>query len=140
MNAQTETNKQTATIDLSKDGSSINSSHRKENHGLHKAYAAVVPSNGRARKVVDLRIYWPRDTAYACLWMGNDTFHSAGSGKAGGYGYCKESAAAAEAMSKAGVKLSKYIAGAGTDAVETAVLAIATALGYPDAMLVVTHP
>lgn len=134
---------QVATIDFANDGGKYTAAHRKENAGLYKAYAAVVPSSykkGAARKVVDLRIYFPRETAYACIWIGNDTFHASGSGKAGGYGYCKESTAAGQAMTAAGVKLSKYIQGVGTQAVEDAVLAIATALGYPDAMLVVSHP
>lgn len=136
-------NAQVATIDPSKDGSSIKSSHRKEGSGLAKSYAAVVPDkygSRVARKVVDLRIYWPAQTAYACIWLDSDNFRSAGSGSAGGGGYCKESAAADSAIRAAGVKLAVSVDAAGTRAVEDAVLAIATALGYPDAMLVVSHP
>lgn len=70
-----------------------------------------------------------------------------GHGKAGGYGYHKESAAIAKALDSAGVELYGtaytgredvdytkrcYINGVGQSAVKGALFAIAHALGYPE--------
>ena len=119
-------------------------SHRKERGGFHAEYAAIVPDDyehnkSRSRAVVTLRIYWPASTCYACLWVYSDPIHTSGSGSAGGGGYCKESAAAGEAIRNAGFTLEKRIDGVGTQAVEEAVLAIAAACGYPAAMLHRSH-
>ena len=120
---------------------SFKTAHRKE-YKLHQEYSALVPDlnyPGKARAVVTLRTYWPAQTAYACLWVHGSDIHTFGSGSAGGYGYCKESAAAAEAISNAGFELSGNISGVGTRAIEDAVLAIAAAIGRPDALLHVAH-
>lgn len=146
MNAQIES---TASIKPDLDGQravwtgqagEIKSSHRKEN-GLHRAYAAVIRNkDGYTQKLVEIRIYWPSETAYACCWIGADKIHTAGSASAGGYGFCKESEAAAVAIRNSGWTMEKWIGGAGTKEIERAVQAIATSLGHPEALLVVTHP
>jgi len=118
----------------------ITSSHRKDKD-LTRAYCAVVrDADGYTRKLVEIRIYQPRETVYACCWIGSAGIHTSGSGKAGGAGYCKPSAAADMAIRNAGWRLEKSIDSAGLYEIERAVQAIATALGYPDALLVVTHP
>lgn len=120
------------------------SSHRKERGGFIGEYAALVPCAYRAdemRAAVTLRLYWPGDVAcYAYVWANNDTLSVNGSGKAGGYGYCKKSAAAGAAIRNAGFDLSERIDGVGEDAIRRAVLAVAAALGYPEARLHVSHP
>lgn len=121
------------------------SGHRKEDH-FFKGFYAMVPAEGvsepRMKAIVDLRIYWPAQTAYAALW----TFPAPdseplrqGTGKAGGGGYCKLSAAAGDAIRNAGIDLGRDIHGVGESAVRDAVLAIAKAIGYPDARLFVSH-
>lgn len=69
-----------------------------------------------------------------------ESMHTSGSGKAGGYGYDKPSAAAAEAIRTAGFDLSEDIAGVGETAIREAMKALAAAVGYPEAMLFETHP
>ena len=99
-------------------------SYRKEN-ALSREIAAIDPKTGRA--VVTLRTYYPNQTAYACVWVHAGDIHARGAGKAGGGGYCKESAAADSALAAAGVTLSESVSGRGLRAVEEAVLAAARA-------------
>lgn len=118
----------------------IRTSHRKEG-GLTRAYCAVIrDANGYTQKLVEIRIYQPRETVYACCWIGSGAMRTAGSASAGGAGYCKDSEAAAIAIRNAGWTMEKWIGGAGLPEIERAVQAIATSMGHPDAMLVVTHP
>lgn len=129
-------------------------SHRKEKGGFLKEYAALVPSTyapNEMHAVVTIRIYWPGDvTCYACAWMqhrepfgksadGYNETHVNGSGSAGGYGYCKQSAAAGEAIANAGFELSESISGRGESAIKSAVLAIASTCGWPEARIHVSH-
>lgn len=84
-------------------------------------------------------------TVYASIWVSTkDGKYTSGHGSAGGYGYCKESAAIDEAIKSAGIKLrgSPYnragdnsrkpcsIAGVGQSAVRAAIEAITRAAGY----------
>ncbi|MFX5068880.1 hypothetical protein ABTC68_19770, partial [Acinetobacter baumannii] len=55
-------------------------------------------------------------------------FYGRGQGKAGGYGYHKPSAALADAISDAGIRLSRSISGCGDDVMRDACEAIARAL------------
>jgi len=120
---------------------SFKTAHRKE-YKMYQEYSALVPDlnyPNRLKAVVTLRTYWPAQTAYACLWVHGSDIDTSGSGSAGGYGYCKESAAAAEAIDNAGIQLSESVSGVGTQAIEQAVLAIAAAIGRADALLHVAH-
>lgn len=114
-------------------------SHRKEN-GFAREYALIDLSDGAP--VVTLRIYWPGSVAYACVWIsrGGLGIHARGAGKAGGGGYCKESAAAAYALADAGVALRNAIDGRGTSAIHGALSAIAEHLGIPRYTVHVAHP
>jgi len=119
-------------------------SHRKEGKGFHKEFALVLPHTDcpggpRANAIATLRIYWPGTVCYACLWINTEPVHTSGSGSAGGYGYCKMSAAAGEAIANAGITLSRSISGVGESAVCEAMHAIAAALGHPDALLHIAH-
>ena len=96
--------------------------HRKENGGFLREYAVLDLDTGRA--AITLRIYWPGTVAYACLWISGGVY-ARGAGKAGGGGYCKESAAVADALRDAGVKMSEDISGRGTGMVEDALMALA---------------
>lgn len=106
--------------------------HRKEDK-LDREFAAIVPAPEKWRRnPVTLRTYRTGSTAYACLWVNGETIYCSGSGKAGGYGYHKASAAAQVAINSAGIELSKSIDGVGDEAIEEAVKAIAVAMGYEE--------
>jgi hypothetical protein len=121
----------------------VKASHRKEN-SFYKQYTAVVfnRETGGAFDSVTLRLYATDARHYACIWvhtncawiMDGETvaaYYASGSGYAGGWGYHRASAAAAEAISAAGIELSEDIDGRGDEAICAAVMAIATAI-YPD--------
>ena len=97
---------------------------------LIRAYKVIdlsggVASDGEAQSFVDCRIYMGRSTSahsvYAIVW----TTNTDGKGKAGGYGYDKDSAAVGSAIRDAGYMLEKRIDGVGLDAVKEALMAIA---------------
>ena len=84
--------------------------------------------------VATLRYYGSGQRVYACIWV-NDSrtgTHTSGGGNAGGYGYHKASAAAAEAFVDAGITLNSDISGAGSQSVIEALQATGRALGYSD--------
>ena len=113
-------------------------SHRKEKAGLYKEYSALVTSpfsENEMQAVITLRIYATGSRFYACLWINSDTMHINASGFAGGYGYCKASGAASDAIRNSGIDLSEDIHGRGTSAIRDAVLALAVLAGCPDARL-----
>lgn len=89
-------------------------------------------------EVVCLRLYATENTVYAVVWVyGYNSMR--GMGKAGGYGYCSASAAAQEAFTDAGITFDENIAGAGDDAIETALLAIGEKFGLDGAFIVRAH-
>lgn len=127
---------------------SFSISHRKEKNGFYAEYSALVALHERQEMcaVVSLRLYWPSSTCYACVWINsylpgqeNEYISTQGSGKAGGGGYCKASAAAAAAIDNAGFKLSQDIDGRGTEKIKDVVLAIAHALGFSGARVHYSH-
>jgi hypothetical protein len=135
--------KQTATFNPTAK-TKFSTSHRKEKGGFHAEYAAIVPDDyehntSKCKSPVTIRLYWPGSVCYACIWVNGEAIHTSGSGSAGGGGYCKASAAAGEAIRNAGFTLQSRIDGVGTNAIEQAVLAIAAAVGYPEAMLHTSH-
>ena len=84
---------------------------RPDNKELVSAYSLVVrlPS-GEMREVVTVKCYMGRSASasvvYAVLWVRcKDGEWTSGSGSAGGYGYHKESAAIADAVTSAGIEL-----------------------------------
>jgi hypothetical protein len=86
------------------------------------------------KAAVDLRIYYARSkyasTCYASVWLHWGKLWTSGKGRAGGYGYHRASAAAAQAFQTANVKLSKDINGRGDNAIEEALYAIGHAMGF----------
>ncbi len=87
-------------------------------------------------------------TVYASVWIKDCAEWRSGRGSAGGWGYCKASAAAAEALQAAGVRLTSTdaegrerpadIGGAGETAIFAALFAVGVALGYPLSSLYIT--
>ena len=90
------------------------------------------------RDAITIKVYkTPRGSmAYASVWLSftdkrtGAKVYASGRGSAGGYGYCKLSAACADALASAGVKLSQNIAGAGESAVEDALRTICKHFGH----------
>lgn len=113
---------------------------REEKNGLDHGYKAIMIKEGKVEDLVDLRISSTSSAAYAVVWLYSPkvkdkeghtvkpSFWNSGSGRAGGYGYHRPSAAAAEALSRAGVKLSEDIGGRGDQAIRDAVEAAGKAL------------
>lgn len=104
-------------------------SYRKEK-GFYRQISIICPRDGSS--IVTARFYWPgRDGAsncYACVWIWGGDSHGHGGGKAGGYGYHKESAALESALHNAGVYLSENIGGRGDSAIRDALTAVARAV------------
>ena len=69
----------------------------------------IVKVDKKLRVVCDARFYMGRSarssTVYCSLWVSGKGVCVSGTGKAGGYGYHKQSAALADAIESAGIKL-----------------------------------
>ena len=118
--------------------------HNGKNYGGDKemiaALSCIAYYKGEILEPVILRLYIGRSrsahTVYAAIWCNErnaktgEYVSACGHGKAGGYGYCKQSAAADDAIRNAGIALSESISGVGQRAVEDAMRAIARAMGY----------
>jgi hypothetical protein len=128
---------------------------RPDNKELVSAYSLVVrlPS-GEMREVVTARCYMGRSASasvvHAVLWVKCADGHwTSGSGSAGGYGYHKESAAIASAISSAGIELKDVgndrkdhwfdLGGTGGSYYPQVFEAIARAAGYRGRTLLVSH-
>lgn len=98
----------------------------RKDDSLYREIAAIDPATGKA--LVIARIYHPGTVAYACIWIHGANRYGRGTGKAGGYGYHKASAALSEAIDDAGITLSESISGVGDSAMERATDAIARAI------------
>lgn len=101
----------------------INANHRKEKHFSHSLITCAVV-DGKIEQVIDMRFYTTQSRVYCCMWVHFPNFYASGSGYAGGYGYHRESAAAAEAIKNAGFELGFDIDGRGDTAIEDALRAI----------------
>lgn len=116
----------------------INYGNKKE---TVSAYSAVGVIDGQLREVVTVRCYMGRSAnasvIYASIWVHAPNIYTSGKGNAGGYGYCKESAAIGEAITSAGIELSAPIDGRG--GVIKAMEAIAFACGAQGEVLIVSH-
>lgn len=124
----------------------LNLSHRKEKH-FSEEFTAICFNGQNAYPAVTLRIYRTDTLCYACIWThGNyawgctdGKFWANGSGRVGGYGYHKASAAASEAIRNAGIDLDEEIGGRGDCAILEAVEAIAIAICPENVFVHVTH-
>lgn len=101
---------------------------------LRDSLTLAVIKDGRVVEPVTLRWYMGRSkgssVVYCILRFGNGEIYKAAYGQAGGYGYCKFSAAAQEAFSAAGVEVDNNFGGTGMASVRSAVLSLAEHLGY----------
>jgi len=123
----------------------LNPAHRKEN-GFHKAF--MVLGAGQRKAAIDARVYWSSTaaTCYVCVWIHHDdtkkgvSYYRSGSGKAGGGGYHKPSAALGDALAKAGVWISQPIHGRGDASMRDALLATGRAIGLRNPFIIEAHP
>lgn len=120
------------------DSNNVLSSHRAENIGFD-CWAIVRKDNGT--KPIEARFYCPgRATQWSCcVWINVSPYHLSGSGKTSGFGYEKQSAALADALARAGVKLSEYIGGTGEQSIPRALAAVATACGLREKEYLIVH-
>jgi hypothetical protein len=122
-------------------------SYRKEKSGLYKQYTllnferAYITAEGVPTydQPVIIRVYWPAQTAYACAWISTKDSHAVGKGKAGGCGYCKQSAAVDNALRDAGIQLEHSIHGVGEGAIRGALAAIARYIGLTNWTVTEAH-
>lgn len=78
--------------------------NRKENH-FYKEDAVMTIVNDTIRCKFTVRYYATQSTHYCCIWLSlPDNVWIHGSGKAGGYGYHRESAALADALRNSGIE------------------------------------
>lgn len=100
---------------------------------------AISPLSGDLEEPITVRIWcdWSKSPSnnYASIWIHNASFHSAGHGRANGWGYHRPSAALDAAIKSAGIVLSSPIDGVGDGAMQSAMAAIAEALGYSHFMV-----
>lgn len=98
---------------------------REERNIRHGYKAICISEDGKLWELVDLRIGQTDTTAYACVWLhvaGYGTY-AHGSGKAGGYGYHRSSAAAESAFCSAGMTFNVSFGGCGDSMTREAVQA-----------------
>ena len=117
-------------IDIKNLSDSSNVAKYRKAKGFYRQVSMIDSRDGSA--IVQARWYWPgRDGAsncYCCVWIHGDDLHGRGGGKAGGYGYHKESAALQEALNAAGISMSEAIDGRGDQAMFTALESVARAV------------
>lgn len=105
-----------------------------------RQFVALLPkghySGKRISPVITVHCWMGRSrnasTVYCSIWAHSrdGEIRLAGSGKAGGYGYHKKSAALDEAMQNAGVTLARHFNGCGDRAMDVAIEALARKLGW----------
>jgi len=126
----------------------IKSQENGRNYGSEKetigTMSAVVNTREGMKEAVTVRFYMARRSdgaslVYCSIWIMGKGLYASGTGKAGGYGYHKRSAALQYALDSAGVTLSEPIDGRGDSSMRDALEAVCRALGYSGQVLIVEH-
>lgn len=130
--------KQTAKLPAENIETARNYSSEKETHNVMHVVAAT---RDGMRQIITCRFYSARSRGasvhHCSVWFtGKASRYGSGTGKAGGYGYHKDSAALAAALLAAGVTLGYSISGVGNSAMRDALRALAAALGYRKTFIV----
>ena len=89
-----------------------------------KFYKELAVIHSERGAVARFRFYCTGQTIHCIAWVGSRDLYGSGYGRAGGYGYDKASAAMADAIDHAGIKMSQSIAGVGDTAMKDAAVAI----------------
>lgn len=108
--------------------------HRKENKFYKSLQIVSFLTDRGFNQPLDVRFYGSGQTVYCCIWGSIKGTYFNGSGKAGGYGYDKESAAFEDALQSAGFNVSGLSA---TGQNEEAINIIATDLMSLEAFTIV---
>ena len=100
------------TVNNLKSSENIGYKRDKIQHGFYKEISIIEGDKGAACR---FRFYSTGQTIHCIAWMsGNKPWlHGSGYGKAGGYGYCKESAAMESAIINSGVTMGEHWGGMG---------------------------
>lgn len=102
----------------------------RDNQALLHQYTVLAETENSIRELVIARLYASRRhdaNRITCILWTRGGHNANASGCASGYGYHKGSAALADAIRNAGIKLTENISGCGDDAMREALLAIARA-------------
>ena len=94
-------------------------------HGFYKEIAIIDGSNGAPCR---FRFYNTGQTIHCIAWLSGKDSYGSGYGKAGGYGYCKESAAMEDAILSSGVSMNERWGGMGDTKQREAAFSIAKKL------------
>lgn len=94
---------------------------REEKH-IYKGYKAVCIDGKGLRTLAEVRIGATDGAHYACVWLDGKEW-AYGSGKAGGYGYDRASAAVENAFHAAGMQFDEAFGGYGSLMMEAAIKA-----------------
>lgn len=116
--------------------------NRKEKHFYKQLSLVGVTAEGAVCEPVQARFYFNQNGSgmnpvYCCLWLHSKELHTSGGGRAGGCGYCKESAALADALQAAGIELDENIAGTGQT--EEALKAVGEFLNVKNPVILRAH-
>jgi hypothetical protein len=94
----------------------------------------LVPPVGPITQIAELCVWTGVSPSaskfYASLWVHDYQYYISGYGTAGGYGYCKASAASFHAFNSAGLTMSQRFDGAGMAMVYDAMYALGMSLGH----------
>ena len=116
-----------------------------EDKEIVRALSIVVNTKKGLKEIVCARWYMGRSPnasrVHCSLWLmvGQHYYSNSGYGTAGGWGYCKRSAAFAEALESAGVGVSESASGQGLSVVREQLLALVKAMGYQGKAIVIEH-
>ena len=106
---------------------------------LTKSFVVVGCKDNSMRELIAVKVWEGRarsaSVKYASIWTFAEPWTS-GRGQAGGYGYCKTSAAVGDAIRSSGIELDSDINGRGESAIRDALKAIAEAMGYVNIIIV----
>ena len=128
--------------DSSGNQTQIKTAHRKEGGaGFQRQLTAVCIDGKEITEVATLRTYASStfNTWSACVWLHVATWDAA-SASASGYGYCKQSAAAAQALKNLGFDFEEPIyGGVGMYTIEKAFQAAAEKITGKDCQVITAH-
>lgn len=128
--------------DSSGNQTQIKTTHRKEGGaGFQRQLTAVCIDGKDITEVATLRTYASStfNTWSACVWLHVGTWDAA-SASASGYGYCKQSAAAAQALENLGFSFDESIrGGVGMYTIEKAFQAAAEKITGKDCQVITAH-
>ncbi len=103
----------------------------KISNGFYKEITVIDPDSavndvlGRSNgSICIFRFYWGSSVCHCIAWFHGKKHHGSGYGNAGGYGYCKESAAMDDAIRNAGIKLDTHFGGMGEQSMRQAAILI----------------